>query len=52
MGRHYFAGQYNDPETKRQRWAVVQMPSCVWYFPKRYGKTAAERLAQHMERNA
>jgi hypothetical protein len=44
------AQMYRDPETGRTRWAVLHGPSGVWYFPKRYGRAAAEKLAR--ERNA
>ncbi len=37
--------QYRDPETGRTRWAVLHGPTAVWYFPERYGRRAAERLA-------
>ncbi len=42
--------QYRDPETGRTRWAVLHFATRAWYFPKRYGRKAAMRLAE--ERNA
>lgn len=44
------AGRYLDPDTGRFRWAVLDPTSCVWYFPKRYGKTEAQRLAARLNK--
>ncbi len=44
------AQQYRDPDTGRTRWAVLHFATRAWYFPKRYGRKAAMRLAD--ERNA
>lgn len=44
------AQQYRDQDTGRTRWAVLHASSGCWYFPARYGKAAAERLAR--QRNA
>lgn len=32
---------YRDPETGRERWAVLHGPTAVWYFAKRRGKRGA-----------
>ena len=40
----YQLHQYLDPETNRYRWAVIHAETRVWYFARRYGKKAAERL--------
>lgn len=44
------AQQYRDPETARTRWAVLHFATRTWYFPERYGRKAAMRLAE--SRNA
>ena len=47
----FWIGRYLDPETGRTRWACLDYVSRVWYFPKRYGRDAAERLAQSLNNN-
>jgi hypothetical protein len=37
----FVVGRYQDSDTGRYRWGVMQYPSMVWYFPKRYGLKAA-----------
>ncbi len=44
------ACQYQDTDTGRCRWAVMHAKTRVWYFPSRYGRTAAERLARKFNR--
>ena len=43
----FLVGVYLDPETNRQRWAVIG-PSNVWYFPARYGVKAAHVLCKKL----
>lgn len=45
----YSTAQYRD-SNGRTRWAVFSAVSHVWYFPRRYGRIAAERLARRMNR--
>ena len=44
---YYEAGKYLDQDTGRWRWAVCDRNG-VKYFPKRYGKLAAELLAYRL----
>lgn len=46
----FIAGKYHDQDTGKERWAVYCSESGVWYFPDRYGKREAERLASRMNR--
>lgn len=46
----YSVGKYYDAETSRYRWAVWCSQSQVWYFPQRYGRIAAERLAARLNK--
>jgi hypothetical protein len=46
--RNYEPARYFDAETRRYRWAVVCSRTWVYYFPARYGKKAAERLATRL----
>lgn len=46
--REFYLQQYRDNDTGRYRWAVLQVPSNVWYFPKHYGKLAAIRLLNRL----
>ena len=39
--------QYRDPDTGKYRWAVLAANGC-FYFPKGYGKSAAESLAKRL----
>jgi hypothetical protein len=43
---NYSSSQYH--AGGRSRWAVYCASSRVWYFPKRYGRKAAERYAAEM----
>lgn len=43
-------GRYRDNDTGRERWAVVDTVTHVWFFPEIYGKKAAERLAAKLNR--
>ena len=45
----YSVGRYTDPVTRRSRWGVLG-PGNVWYFAKRFEKTAAIRLMQKLEK--
>lgn len=49
---HYNLAIYRDASTGRHRWAVMEQYTKVFYFPKRYGMHAAERLAQRMNKEA
>lgn len=49
---HYIASEYRDSETGRYRAAVLCTASHVFYFPKRYGRAAAEALARRMNRTS
>lgn len=42
------AQQYRDNDTGRTRWAVLHSGTGCWYFPERYGKRAAEKLAREV----
>jgi len=46
MNISYSVGKYRNHDTNRERWAVLQSPSKVWYFPKRYGYIEAKRLCK------
>ena len=48
----FSAERYRDSDTGRERWAVLHRPTGVWYFPARYGRLAALRLAARLNRNA
>lgn len=41
-------GLYLDQDTGRERWAVLDCRTHVWYFPKRYGRRAAEVLCRRL----
>lgn len=43
----FLVGVYFDPDTQRERWAVLG-PSDEWYFPKRYGIKAAKALCKRL----
>ena len=45
----YSTAQYRD-SNGRARWAVYCAASRVWYFPNRYGRAAAERMAARLNR--
>lgn len=48
---NYSVGKYRDYSTGRERYAVFEQNTKVWYFPKRYGKKEAERLRNVMEKS-
>jgi hypothetical protein len=48
MTRNYSAAIWNGYGNERSRWAVHCAATGVYYFPKRYGKREAERLAHRM----
>ena len=41
---------YRDAETGRDRWAVLELSTRTWYFPKHYGFRAARALCNRMIR--
>lgn len=43
------AQQHRDNEG-RCRWAVLHLSTRVWYFPTRYGRLAAQRLANRLNK--
>lgn len=45
----FHAQQHRDSEG-RYRWAVLHHPTGVWYFPTRYGRLAAQRLANRLNK--
>jgi hypothetical protein len=45
----FSVGIYRDQDTGRQRWAVVG-PADAWYFPRSYGKRAAQTLCRRLNR--
>ena len=47
----FSVGRYTNPETGTTRWAVLG-PGDVWYFPKRFERTAAVRLMNNLKRGA
>lgn len=47
----FSVGRYTNPETGTTRWAVLG-PGDVWYFPKRFERTAAVRLMNSLKRGA
>lgn len=47
---NYRAEQYRDTETGRYRWAALAVNSGAWYFPAKYGKGAALRLAARLNK--
>ena len=49
---NYTAEQYRDNDTGRTRWAVLDRSARVWYFPARYGRAAAQRMAAILNRRA
>ena len=48
----YSAQQYRDTDSGRYRWAVLCSVTSCWYFPKQYGKAAAEAMAARMNKEA
>jgi hypothetical protein len=48
---NYQAAKYQGNEG-RERWAVYSAASRTWYFPARYGRRAAERMAATLRANA
>lgn len=48
----YAVGKYRDPDSGRQRFAVWASPAQIWYFPDRYGRAAADRLAARLNLEA
>lgn len=44
----FSVGQYFNQDTGRSRYGVFDTQSQVWYFPERYGKREAERLATQL----
>ena len=46
----YSIGQYFNQDTGRHQWAVSCSITGVWYFAKRYGKAAAQALANRMNK--
>jgi hypothetical protein len=46
----YHCNIYRDAETGRQRWAVLELSTRTWYFPKHYGMRAASALCNRMNR--
>jgi len=46
----FWIGLYRDQDTGRSRWATFDYVARVWYFPERYGREAAERLANRLNR--
>lgn len=49
---NYQVGEYRDQDTGRTRWAVYASASCVWVFPRKYGRDAARILAARLNRCA
>lgn len=47
---NYEAGLYFNPDIGRSQWAVFCTQTHVWYFATRYGKAAAGKLAEKMNR--
>lgn len=47
----FSVGRYTNPETGTTRWAVLG-PGDVWYFPKRFERTAAVRLMDRLRKEA
>lgn len=43
-------GLYHDQDTGRTRWAVLG-PTSTWYFPTTYGRLAAMRLCEQLNRS-
>lgn len=41
-------GIYEDPETGRRRWGVLDTRSNVWYFAKVYGKSHADKMCDRL----
>lgn len=48
----YVVALYSDPDTLRERWAVMHTGTRVFYFPNKYGKDRAQRLARKMNNEA
>jgi hypothetical protein len=48
----YQTNLYRDPDTGRERWAVLETSTRVWYFPENYGMRAAVALCNRLSRNA
>jgi hypothetical protein len=48
----YTADVYRDPDSGRDRWAVLDLLTRAWYFPSSYGRRAAERLARTLNKHA
>jgi hypothetical protein len=46
----FHVNQYRDSATGRDRWAVLETSTRVWYFPTRYGMRAAQSLARRLRR--
>lgn len=47
--RNYEAAIWRGYGNERPRWAVFCKATHVFYFPDRYGRKAAEKLARQME---
>lgn len=52
MQARYEAAVWPGNDGERARWAVAAHPTGVWYFPRSYGRKAAERMAERMTRDA
>lgn len=52
MSNNYSAAVWRGYGQERDRWAVHCQQSGCYYFPARYGREAAERMAAQMNRNA
>jgi len=46
----YSIGLYYDQDTKRNRWAVFCSITHTWIFPTRYGRLAAEKLCNKLNK--
>lgn len=50
MMARYDAAIWPGNDGERPRWAVACYPTGVWYFPRRYGRQAAESLARQLSK--
>lgn len=48
MTQNYSAAMWNGYGDERPRWAVHCRDTGTYYFPQRYGKREAERMARRM----
>ena len=48
----YKVGQHREHNTGRYRWGVQDTKTNVWYFSRQYGKLAADKLANKLNKKS